>query len=73
MVSVYSNLYSVPESTRRRTVEVQIYPKKICIFEVGQRIAGHPVPRGQHKCRLDPSRAEGEGRPVENIRFARRS
>ena len=73
MVSVYSHLYSVPDSTRRRTVEVQICPKKIRIFEAGQRTAGHPVLRGQHKCSLDPNRAEREGRPVKNIRFALRS
>ena len=55
MVSVDGNLYSVPDSTRRRTVEVQIYPKEIRIFEAGQRIACHPVLQGKHQSRLDPS------------------
>jgi hypothetical protein len=55
MVSVDGNLYSVPDSTRCRTVEVQIYPKEIRIFEAGQRIACHPVLQGKHQSRLDPS------------------
>ncbi len=55
MVSVDGNLYSVPDSTRRRTVEVQIYPKEIRIFEAGQRIACHPVLQGKYQSRLDPS------------------
>jgi hypothetical protein len=55
MVSVDGNLYSVPDSTRRRTVEVQISPKEIRIFEAGQCIAQHPVLTGKNQSRLDPS------------------
>jgi hypothetical protein len=55
MVSVDGNLYSVPDSTRRRTVEVQVYPKEIRIFEDGRRIACHPVLKGKNQSRLDPS------------------
>jgi hypothetical protein len=42
-------------STRRRTVEVQVYPKEIRIFEAVQRIACHPVLQGKHQSRLEPS------------------
>lgn len=62
MVSVDGNLYSVPDSTRRRTVEVQVYPKEIRIFEAGQRIACHPVLQGKHQCRLDPSHRQAPPR-----------
>lgn len=62
MVSVDGNLYSVPDSTRRRTVEVQIYAKEIRIFETGQRIACHPVLQGKHQSRLDPSHRQAPPR-----------
>jgi len=62
MISVDGNLYSVPDSTRRRTVEVQIYPKEIRIFEAGQRIACHPVLPGKHQSRLDPSHRQAPPR-----------
>ena len=62
MVSIDGNLYSVPDSTRRRTVEVQIYPKEIRIFEAGQRIACHPVLHGKHQSRLDPSHRQAPPR-----------
>ena len=55
MVSVDGNLYSVPDSTRRRTVEVQISPRDIRIFEAGTCIAQHPVLTGKNQARLDPS------------------
>ena len=62
MVSIDGNLYSVPDSTRRRTVEVQIYPKEIRIFEAGRRIACHPVLQGKHQSRLDPSHRQAPPR-----------
>jgi transposase len=55
MVSVDGNLYSVPDSTRRRAVEVQVSPKDIRIFEAGTCIAQHPVLTGKNQARLDPS------------------
>ena len=54
MVSVGGNLYSVPDSTRRRTVEVQHHPKEIRIFEDGRLIASHPVLEGKNLRRVDP-------------------
>jgi transposase len=54
MVSVGGNLYSVPDSTRRRMVEVQHHPKEIRIFEDGRLIASHLVLEGKNLRRVDP-------------------
>ena len=55
MVSVSGNLYSVPDATRRRVVEVQNHPGQVRIFEDGALIAAHPVLEGRNRRRLDPS------------------
>ena len=55
MVSVAGNLYSVPDATRRRVVEVQSHPGQVRIFEDGGLIAVHPVLEGRNRRRLDPS------------------
>lgn len=55
MVSVAGNQYSVPDSTRRRTVEVQNHPTEVRIFEDGALIASHPVLEGRNQRRIDPS------------------
>lgn len=55
MVSVAGNLYSVPDATRRRVVEVQSHPSQVRIFEDGGLIAVHPVLEGRNRRRLDPS------------------
>ena len=55
MVSVAGNLYSVPDATRRRVVEVQNHPGQVRIFEDGALIALHPVLEGRNLRRLDPS------------------
>jgi transposase len=47
MVSVDGNLYSVPNSTRRRTVEVHSTASEIRILEDGAVIATHPVLDGR--------------------------
>src|SRR5215831_12232782 len=51
MVSVGGNLYSVPDSTRRRIVEVHTLANEIHILEDDKLIAVHPVleRRGQHR------------------------
>lgn len=43
MVSVGGNLYSVPDSTRRRVVEVHTLAEEIRILEDNRLIAVHPV------------------------------
>ena len=54
MVSVGGNLYSVPDVTRRRMVEVHTLADEICIFEDGVLIAVHPVLEGRHQRRVVP-------------------
>ncbi len=47
MVSVGGNLYSVPDSTRRRAVEVQLTADTVTILEDGAPIAIHPALGGR--------------------------
>lgn len=54
MVSVDGNFYSVPDATRRRTVEVHTLAEEIRIFEDGAVIAVHPVLEGRHQRRIAP-------------------
>jgi hypothetical protein len=51
MVSIDGNLYSVPNSARRRTVEVHSTANEVRILEDGAVIAVHPVldGRGQRR------------------------
>ena len=55
MVSVGGNLYSVPDTTRKRVLDVQSHPKEIRIFEDGTLIAVHPVLDGKNRRRIDPT------------------
>ena len=55
MVSVGGNLYSVPDATRKRMLDVQNHPKEIRIFEDGALIAIHPVLDGKNRRRVDPA------------------
>lgn len=55
MVSVDGNHYSVPETTRKRIVEVQNLVDEIRIFEDGACIARHPVLEGRNRRRVDPA------------------
>ena len=57
MVSVGGNLYSVPDGTRRRPVEVQVTASEVHILEDG-RLAAHPVLEGRGRRRI----AEGHRR-----------
>ena len=54
MIAVDGNYYSVPDTTRRRTLEVQNHTQDIRIFEDGIEIARHPVLEGKNKRRIDP-------------------
>jgi transposase len=53
-VSVGGNFYSVPDTTRRRTVEVHTLADEIHVFEDGALIATHPVLEGRHRYRVAP-------------------
>ena len=55
MVSVDGNLYSVPDGTKRRTVEVQTHTNRVNIYEGGKLIAGHAVSMGKNQRIVDPS------------------
>jgi len=62
MVSIGGNLYSVPDGTRRRPVEVQVTAAEVHILEDGRLIAAHPVLEGRGRrriaeghCRLPPT------------------
>jgi transposase len=54
MVSVGGNLYSVPDTTRRRVLEVHALADEIQIFETGQLIARHPVLEGRNQRSMLP-------------------
>jgi hypothetical protein len=54
MVSVGGNLYSVPDATRRRVVEVHTLADEIRIFEDGALIATHPMLEGRGRRRVAP-------------------
>jgi hypothetical protein len=59
MVSVGGNFYSVPDATRRRTVEVHTLAQEVRIFEDGALIAAHPVLEGRHQRRVAPGHRKG--------------
>jgi hypothetical protein len=52
MVSIDGNLYSVPNSARRRTVEVHSTASEVRILEDGAVIAVHPVLDGRGQRRI---------------------
>ena len=54
MVSVDGNLYSVPDATRRRIVEVHKLAAEVQIFEDGVLIATHPILEGRKQRRVAP-------------------
>jgi transposase len=60
LVSVGGNLYSVPETTRKRVVEVHTLADEIRIFEDGTLVAAHPVLEGRNQRRIAP----GHRRPL---------
>ncbi len=52
MVSVGGNLYSVPDTTRRRPVEVHSTASEVRILEQGRVVAVHPVMDGRGQRRI---------------------
>jgi hypothetical protein len=54
MVSVGGNLYSVPDATRKRIVEIHTLANEVQIFEDGALIATHPVLEGGKQRRVAP-------------------
>ena len=77
MVSVGGNFYSVPDTTRRRVLDVHVFADAIRIFEDGALIASHPPLEGRGQKRLDPThrkiappscRRPAEGQPIVLLR-----
>ena len=52
MISLHGNLYSVPNATRRRIVEVHSTASEVRILEDGHLIAVHPVQEGRGRRRI---------------------
>ena len=68
MVSIGGNLYSVPDTTRRRILDVHVLADDIQIFEDGTLIANHSPLEGRDQKRLDPTH-----RKVSSLRYRRRT
>jgi hypothetical protein len=69
MVSIGGNAYSVPDTTTRRKVEVQVTATEIRISEKGRLIATHPVLDGRRRRRIAAGHRHGP--PPGNARSAR--
>ena len=55
MVSFGGHLYSVPDGTRSRTVEVHEHAAQVRIIEGGELVAAHPLPADGSRRSLDPA------------------
>ena len=55
MASVGGNLYSVPDTTRRRTLDVHVLADEVRLFEAGILVARHPPIEGRGGSRVDPA------------------
>lgn len=55
MVCVAGNDYSVPDTTRKRVLEVQNHTHEVRIFEEGVLVASHPILEGKNQRRVDPA------------------
>jgi transposase len=71
MVSVAGNLYSVPDTTRRRIVDVHVCADEIRILENGAVVATHVPLEGRDQTRVDPAhrqaslrRRSGDDAPI---------
>jgi transposase len=73
MVSVGGNLYSVPDTTRRRILDVHVFADEICIFDNGVLVATHAPLEGRDHKHVDPDhrkvlspprRRQSDGKPI---------
>ena len=75
MVSVGGNFYSVPDTARKGSLEIQVHAGQLRILEDGTPIAVHPVLEGKNQRRLDPSHRGNRTTPrtaVRQVPVARR-
>ncbi len=64
-VSVAGNLYSVPDTTRRRALEVHVLADQIRIYEAGELVACHLPLEGRGLTRVDPAHRRPRSPPPE--------
>lgn len=65
MISIGGNVYSVPDATRRRAVEVHTFANEIQIFEGGELIARHPVLEGRGQRPVEPGHRRAPPRQIQ--------
>jgi len=65
MVSVGGNLYSVPDTARRRVLDVHVFADEICIFENGALVATHVPLEGRDQKHLDPAHPQSLAAPAQ--------
>jgi len=78
MVSVNGNLYSVPDCTRRRVVEVHTLADEVQIYEDQRLLAVHPLLEGRGQRRVapghrrwpPPGRSSGRPQHVDDVMLA---
>jgi transposase len=68
MVSVDGNLYSVPDTSRARIVEVQQSADEVRLIEAGRLIAVHPVLTGRGERRVAPGHRRWSQLPARRRR-----
>lgn len=66
MVSVGGNAYSVPDTTRRRALEVHCLVDEIRIFEAGALIASHAPLEGRGRSVIDPMHRKAAARAASH-------
>jgi transposase len=62
LVSVAGNLYSVPDTTRRRILDVHVFADEIRILENGAVVAVHVPVEGRDQTRIDPAHRQAPSR-----------
>lgn len=72
LVSVGGNYYSVPDRTRRRTVDVHSLAHEIRIYEDGELLAVHPVLEGRRRTSLLPGHRRSHDRQKQATQHAAR-
>src|ERR1700744_101678 len=70
LVSVGGNYYSVPDRTRRRTLDVHSLAHEIRIYEDGELLAVHPVLEGRGRTSLFPAHRRSHDRQKQAAQHA---
>jgi len=68
MVSVAGNLYSVPDTTRRRILDVHVFADEIRILENGTMVAIHAPLEGRDQTRVDPAHRQASSSSRRRLR-----